>query len=876
MHSAAAGHAAALVVRGEPGIGKSALLEYAEGRASDYRVLRIRGIAAERDLPYAGLHLLAARMHDDTPDGPAAQRDAFSAAIDVTANPAPDRFAVGMATLKLLTAMAAQRPVCVIVDDAHNLDPASAQVLAFVARRLDRQPLLILLAERNDQRLADLHALPEIHLHPLSATDAHTLLATLAPGLVDAVVSERVLTEARGNPQALIDAFDGITAADFAGGYAIPPPHRSVQCDTTRDGMQRVQQLPSDARRLLLAAAAEPTGDPVVTWRTAARLGIPTECAEMLEAANLLGFGARTYFTHPALRSVTYAAAPSAERREVHRAIAEATDVETDADRRAWHLALATRGLDDALADDLDRFAPMAHARGGIAARAAFLEKSALLTEAPARRAERALAAAAAQHEAGAPDSAHRLLAIAELGPPDPARLARTEWQRAWIDFTSGRGGETPGRLADAGRRLEPHDSTLAREAYLQALVAVMFTRDSADEDTVADIALTGRAALRATPATHPTDLLLDGLAIRALDGYAAAVGPLAKAIATFRYDELDSRTARWLGVAALIAADLWEDGAVADLLSRQRQLATTGDLAMSIDTLGCGALADLQRAGFDAVGARVAQQGRQAAPEGISRTVDVLRAAVSGNSHGRYDEAVDAAFVAAESDQLAVTGWALVELVEAAARSGRRDVATRAAERLAERTEAAQTDWALGVQATSRALLVEGHDAAPLYREAIDRLSRTEARPQLARTQLLFGEWLRRRSRRVDARPLLGAARDLFEEMGAAAFAERAHRELLATGLTSRKRNVETVCQLTPQESRIAYLARDGLSNPEIGARLYVSPRTVEYHLHKVFAKLGITARTELHLVLDLPADAEARAIGSGHSPRRPARALG
>lgn len=876
---------ATLRVVGAGGTGKTALLDWVAERATGFRLLQVRGVAGEHGIPYAGLHLLCAPLLDDDLALPPAQRDALSAAIGLTAGPTPDRLLVSLATLNLLTGLAAAEPVCCIVDDAHLLDHASRLVLAFVARRAERG-LLILLAEREQQPTTELDGVPEMRLEPLPYDDARLLADAAAPGRIDPAVVERVLIEARGNPRALVDAFDGITSVELAGGYAIPAPraghreadHRCVRCR---------RQVRADTRRWLLTAAADPTGDPHVAWRAAAALGIGTEAAEVLKAQGLLTFGPRIAFGCPRLRATLYASAAAAELREVHRAIADAIDADTDADRRAWHLALATSGLDETVATELARHAATAETRGGVAARAAFLEKAALLTPEPEARAERAVAAAEALHLSGAPDSARRLLAMADIAPSDNARRARTALQRARIEFTTQRSQASPGRLLDAARRLETHSPTSAREAYLEALVAAVFAGHLATSPTPLDVAGAARAAVSAGPA-HPADQLLDALATRVLDGPAAGFDRLARALCTFRDGELDKAVNRWTWLAGWMAADLWDMRAWTTLSSRRAALTTADNSTMPPPGPADLALADMHLGRFEVAHARLARvdprapatgttpvphpslllaawQGRPGVLElvdktrrdaeergdGIAMTVAGLAEAVVHNGVGHYEQALAAASEASRFDQPAFCGWALTELVEAAVRCGRPDEAGRAVALLIDRTDAAGTDWALGVQAAARALVADEQQVEPLFREATDRLARSGVRIHLGRAQLLYGEWLRRRKRRVDARVPLRAARELFGTIGAEAFADRAHRELLATGEKARRRTVDTSRHLTPQESQIARLALLGLSNPEIGARLFLSPRTVEYHLHKVFAKLGITARTELHLVL-------------------------
>lgn len=898
LQDATTGRAAVLRVLGERGIGKSAMLDYLARRADGYLVLRARGVADERELPYAGLHLLCAPLLEELDRLEPAQHAALSTAIGLTGGEPPDRLLVSVAALNLLTGVAEHRPVCCLVDDVHWLDHASLLVLAFVARRAKRGRLLVGFGELERHDVPELDGLSEMRLEALPWSEAQAVLSATAPGKIDAAVTERVLSEARGNPRALLDAVDGITAAELAGGYAIPAPRPDFR-DRDHDCERRAQRLPADARRLLLAVAAEPTGDPALASRAAARLGVGSQATEALEAENLLTFGPRIVFRCARLRASVYADAAPAEVRLVHRALAEAIKGDADADRRVWHLALSTSGRDERIAGDLEDSAAAAEARGGTAARAAFLERAALLTADPALRARRALTAAGAQQAAGSLDAAQRLLTIAESGPPDAAREAQIGLQRARIELVTRRDDTGPCLLLDAARRIRAHSPVLARHAHLEALAAAMLSCCVPTAPSLRDAALAARD-IAAEGSSGPIDLLLAALATRVLDGPGAAADALSRALTAFGGDGLDSAARGWSWLAGWIAADGWDERAWAALTSQDRDLPDGSDRSgQSGSAIGQApietALLDLHRGRFHAAHATVACEQARASGSGtapptsaslllaawqgrpgilqaalpkarqearqrgdaLTLTATQLAEAVLHNGAGHYEQAAAAARDAADADQLALSGWARAELVEAAVRCGQHDVAAAAVARLDDDATAAATEWALGVRATAQALLVDAPAAEPLYQEAIHRLSQTEIRTHLARAQLLYGEWLRRQNRRIDARVPLRAAQQVFATIGAEGFAVRARTELLATGERARRRTVETDRELTPQETRIGYLARDGLSNPQIGARLFVSPRTVEYHLHKVFAKLGITSRTELHLVLDPTGDA-------------------
>jgi DNA-binding CsgD family transcriptional regulator/tetratricopeptide (TPR) repeat protein len=880
-------HGAALVIRGEAGVGKTALLDYAAGQAAGFRVIRTRAVESETELPYAGLHLLCASVPDRLEGLKSLQRDAVETAVGLRTGPQLDRFQVGLGTLALLSNVAKTHPLLCIVDDAQWLDRSTAQVLAFVARRLKTEPIVLLFAARDSVRLGDLHDLPEIVVGRLSHADARTLLASLIPGRVDESVAERIIAETRGNPLTVIELLRGVSPAEFAGGFGVTSAQQ-VPGRFEDDLLDRTRHLPSASRRLLLTAAAEPIGEPTLHWRAAALLGTPTEAARTLESQGLLSLNPRVIFNSPVLRAAIYGAASKEERRDVHRALATATDPVSDPDRRAWHLAQAAEGPEEDVAEEMERCAARAHDRAGLAAAAAFLEKAAMLTLDSELRAERTLAAAAAKHQAGDPDAALRLLAAAEMGPLNESRRGRLEQQRARIDFALRRGKDASQQLLKAAR-LQGREPGFARTAYLEALAAAIFAGRLGDSGP-ADVAAATRMAPPALRPRRPVDLLLDGLAVRFIEGYAAAVGPLTQALEALRRGGNDSGVAGWVPLAGQVAADLWDDQAWHALTTVEVQRARDagaltvlpyalsqraimdlhcGDVtaaaelgdeahAISIAT-GCLPLADASLVlaavrGEEDRALEIFDKARQDAcdrGEGITISMASYSSAVLYNGLGRYDKALAAAQDAGELDELGIFGWSLVELIEAAVRSDERGKAALALERLAERTRRSGTDWALGIEARSRALISDDESAESLYREAIERLGRSRVKIHLARAQLVYGEWLRRQRRRIDAREPLRAARELFTTMGAQAFADRAHREYLATAHTSRSRVVDTPCELTSQEAQIALLAHEGLRNAEIGARLFLSPRTVEWHLNKVYAKLEITSRRELHRVL-------------------------
>jgi DNA-binding CsgD family transcriptional regulator len=893
--SVRAGPSRALVLRGEAGVGKSALLDYMVQHASGCAIARAAGVESEMELAFAGLHQLCAPFVDRMERLPGPQRDALGTAFGVRDGDAPDRFLVGLAVLSLLSDVAEERPLVCIVDDAQWLDGASTQALAFVARRLGAESVGLVFAVREPAGERQLEGLPELVVAGLDDADAQALLEAVVAGPLDERVRDRIVAETRGNPLALLELPRGRTPAELAGGFGLAdgPDNPSPPARIEESFRERLAPLAPATRLLLLVAAAEPVGDPVPVWSAAAQLGIGGDAAAPAAAAGLVEFGAQVRFRHPLVRSAVYRAAAPQERRRVHRALAEATDAEIDPDRRAWHRAEATAGLDEEVAAELERSAGRARARGGLAAGAAFHERAAELTPDPARRARRALAAAQGKHEAGAPDASLRLLAMAQAGPLDELEQARAQLLHAQITFAETRGRQAPPLLLEAAKRLEPLDATLARETYLDAFAAALSADrlvGGGDVREVAEAVLAADWGPRASP--RGCDLLLEGLAVLATEGYAAGAPKLKVALRAFRDHPLsEEEERRWLWLACHIARALGDDVAWDELTARQVELARrTGALSLlpvALDDrthadLFCGRLAAAvshaaeAEAVVEATSSHLTLRGASAlaiwrgqVAETLalieSRRQEVLRrgegfwlastdwgTAVLYNGLGRYDDALAAAERAAEDPRgLGTPMWLLADLIEAAVRSGKGKRAAGPLERLTEIAEANATDWALGLLARSRAMLSDGQAAERLYREAIERLGSTRIRVALARALLVYGEWLRRENRRVDARAQLRDAHAMLTEVGMEAFAERARRELLATGETVRKRTVETLDELTPQEGQIARLAAEGHTNPEIGAQLFLSPRTVEWHLRKVFTKLGISSRRQLRTSL-------------------------
>jgi DNA-binding CsgD family transcriptional regulator len=889
LEEARAGHSGTLVLRGEAGVGKTALLDRAIACASDMIVVRAVGVESEMELAYAALHQLCASLLDRLDRIPAPHREALETTFGLREGPVPDRFLVGLATLSLLSEAAQERPLVCAIDDAQWLDRASAQVLAFVVRRLLAESVVILAATR--EAAGKFGRPPELVVEGLRDADARALLASAIPGRLDERVADQLLAEARGNPLALLELPRGLSPAQLAGGFGLPGA-LSLSGRIEESFVNRLETLPEDTQQLLLVAAAEPTGDPGLLWSAAARLGIADAVLHPAESARILDVDGRVRFRHPLARSAVYRAASPHQRRRVHRALAEATDAQADPDRRAWHLAEAAAGPNEDVAAELERAAGRAQARGGLAAAAAFLERAATLTAEPSRRARRALAAAQAEFEAGALDDALALLATAETGAVD-AQHCRVDLLRAQITFASRRGRDAPPLLLRAARELEAVEPNLARATYLEALSAAMFAGRLAHGGSVMEISEAALAGPPPSDPPRPSDLLLEGLAVRFTAGYAAGAPILKEALAAFgRNTVLPPEQARWLWFASWIALYLFDDEAWMVLSTRHLDLvreagaltalpfvlANRSSVYAFFGELGAAAAYEEElQAATDATGIATVQYGAlalaalrgreaelselirttvseaQARGEGLALTIAEFLSATLYLGLGRYDAALTAAGQAERYHEEGAAIWALIELIEAAVRSGQPHLAGGALERIVETTRAAGTDWALATEARCRALLSEGDgaDTDDLYHQAIEHSRSTSLRTHLARAHLLYGEWLRRQRRRREAREQLRTAFEMFNEMGIEGFASRAERELRATGERVRTRTVETRDELTAQEAQVARLARDGLSNAEIGERLFISQHTVAYHLRRIFNKLGITARGELRRVL-------------------------
>jgi RNA polymerase sigma factor (sigma-70 family) len=885
LDNARDGRHAVLVVHGDPGVGKTALLDYAIEASRDFQVVRTAGVEGEMELDYAALQRLCSTVLEFIGRLPDPQHDALGVAFGLKAGQAPNPFLVGLAVLGLLSEAAEQQPLLCVVDDAQWLDDASARALAFVARRLLAERIALAFGTRDVG--SGLARFPELRVEPLGRRDARALLESVLAARLDESVLERIIAETGGNPLALLELPRGLTPAQLAGGFGLPaalPLSTGIERNFTR----RLARLPRDARQLLLLAATEPVGDPALLWRAARLLGIPETAARAVESEGLLMLDGAVVFRHPLVRSAVYGAAQPNERREVHRALADATDPQVDPDRRAWHRAQAASVPDEDVASELERSAERAQARGGLAAAAAFLERAATLTPDPVHRARRALVAAQTKFRAGALEDALGLLSSMEIGALDELDRARVDLLRAQIAFVSTHGSEAPAMLLAAARRLTPLSATVAYETYLEALSAAMFAgRLAAPGVSALDVALAARAAPRPSVLRGP-DLLLEGLATLFSESYEAAVPILRRALSTFDVGGLAmSEQLRWKWLASVACVQVWDDARWEAISERHveiaREAGALGELPLALtqrvyvhlfagELTTTASLVDEIRAAAEATASNLvpygavglaALRGRELEVlplfdetrvdvtqrgEGIGLSILDWGLAVLYNGLGRYELARAAALrVAEHPHDVGASNWGMVEFIEAAVRAGTPELAAGARLRLAEMTRLSGTDWALGIAARSEALFVEDQRAEELYVEAVDRLGRGRMAVDLARAHLLYGEWLRRQRRRLDARTELRSAHDLFSNFGMEAFAERARVELEATGEHARRRTVDALDSLTPQEAQISRLVAQGKTNREIAAQLFISASTVEYHLRKVFNKLGVKTRTQL-----------------------------
>jgi DNA-binding CsgD family transcriptional regulator len=887
------GMSGALVLRGEPGIGKTALLENLAGAAPGIDFAVVSGVESEAGFGFSGLYRLLVPYLGGMDRLPRPQRLAVGTALGLVDGRPGTPFLIGLAALTVLAEAAQDRPLVCVIDDAQWLDPESLEVLAFVARRVYAERLGIIFGVREPPRLAALEGIPELKLSGLSPASAAELLVTLASSRVDPQVAAQLAEQAEGNPLVLTEVGRELAEGRIPSGLLLNAPVPVGQRLEThfRD---RVQELPADCRTLLLLAAAGAA--PAVTWRAAALEGLGPEVALPAETGQLVTMTPELRFRHPVIRAAVYASAEPAARRRAHELLARATDASSQPDLRAWHLAGAALAPDEQIAAELERCAEVARRRGGFLAEAEFLARAAELSPDPSGAAARTLAAAGAAVTGGAPLRAEALLDAGEPAFEDPFLRAQAQRLRQRVRYLSGRPfGEIPIALLGAAKVLAPVDRGLARRTLLDAVELAIVTGHLISGVTGAEV---GRAALalRADEGSNPgiDDLLLAGLATLAAEGYVKAAPLLRRAVTAMAApDAVGVAVPPWFIDGVYATHALWDDRARHDWLQRCERVArATGALHHLQQALTCLSSVEAQTGqlssaeargedcrqlglaigfspekmavnsnaellawrGLDTVAQLAADNGTTAAE--YLRAGDIKRPGyralmVLHLSRGRYLKAFQVASRMRADDRMHFDNEALPNLVEAGVRSDHRDAAVAALAELVQRATASGTSWALGLMARSQALL-EPVDPEPLYQRSISYLGKTTVITDLARAHLLYGEWLRRQKRRLDARNQLQRAYELFTGMGAPAFAHRAGVELAATGARVHKHASGKAGDLTAQEGQIARLAAGGATNQMIAAELFISSHTVGYHLTKVFRKLGVTSRQQLHTVLE------------------------
>jgi DNA-binding NarL/FixJ family response regulator len=898
------GQSQALVLRGEAGIGKSALMEHVAARAEGCRVLVGVGVQADTELAFAALHQVLSPLLGGVDRLPPPQRDAVKVAFGLLAAPPPDRFLVGLAVLNLLSHAASEEPILCLIDDEQWLDKASVHALAFVARRLEAEGVGIVFAGRRSDPL--LEKLPELVIEGLDEGEARLLLGLSLVGPLDPRFREQLLAETHGNPLALLELPRVVSPAEMAGGFALP----SVMplSDRIEESFRRrFESLPPETRRLLLIAAAEPTGSPPLLWRAAETLGVPRAALDAALDASLIDVDVRVLFRHPLVRSAVYRSALVSEQREVHRALAAVTDPGTDPDRRAWHRALATDGPDEEIARDLELSARQAQARGGLAAAAVFLERSAALTPEIGARASRLLAAARAKRDVGDLEVALGLISAAESGVASLACEAEMKRLRGQIAFDRRQLKDAVRLFTEAARLFEMFDPSAARETRGEALCAAVWAGDLHGTWGIQFAATAAAAAAPPTELVRPIDRVVAAFATRYTDGTAASAPLFARAVKAFLdLDVGPGQVDQWFWLVRsrispmMLGLETWDARSWHDLAARQvavaRELGAALHLQYGLHSLACVAafMGELTAAEECASEARliadvtdtprlpysemVVAAYRGNAPEATRAIADILQEAQTwqvnvhltfanwarallNNALGHHDIARTAGLVAFEGIDVAFGPLVVPELAEAASRMGDRALLDKLDKWISEQAGAAPTQWARALAALIRALATYDDSADQSYREAIRCFADASQRLSAARAQLLYGEWLRRRHRSGDARHHLKQAHGAFVAMRSDAFAARALHELRGAGEPVLRPVPRRGIDLTAQELQIARLALDGLTNPEIGTRLFLSPRTVQYHLRKVFEKLGIRSRIQLTQVLDATPSDPARA---------------
>ncbi|MEU8225250.1 AAA family ATPase [Kribbella sp. NPDC048915] len=892
VRHAHAGRSGTLVVTGTAGIGKTALLDrLATLVAGDMRVVRMVAAESEMELTYAGLQLLCGPLMPSAEGLSAPQLEALDAAFGLRGSEAPNPLVLSLAVRNLLERAAGAGSLLCIIDDAQWLDNVSARTIASVARRLSDERIALVMASR--RQAPPLDDLPHLTVTGLADHHARALLRGALAGAIDERVADQLIVESSGNPLALRELPRSLSPSDLAGGFALASSI-PLESRIEQSLLAQLATIPAATHTLLLLAAADPTGDTGLLWRAGAILGLGPEHLDHAQQVDALVVSGRVSFRHPLIRSAIYRSASPAERRAVHAALADATYEERDPDRRAWHRASATVLPDEDVADGLVRSADRARTRGGMAASAAFLERAAELTPDPEVRADRVLAAAESKLDAGAATDALRLVnTIRDLSTS--RQEAMVDHLRARAEYALRRDRSAPRRLLRAAQALEPYNPQLARDTYLLALTAATYAGRLGEPGAAKEIAAAVLAATDDDRLPSAGDLILRGQALLCGEGPAAARSTVRQAIDAFRTAPAGAGELQRMWVGGRAAQDVWDADGLRALAERQVEVArSTGvltvlpmalNLLMVVRTFD-GDLDEAERIcdDIDAIllitGHSLPPYGRaflaayrgrveevelraaelradaQARGEGYGLTVANLAEALVYNGAGRYEEAVASARGELPyAHELGHAMRTLLELIEAATRTGEKALAEVAYEQLTLVTPPrGESDWSDAFMALAQAQLCDGDEAARLYQRAIELFGLIRVPMLRGRGQLLYGEMLRRQGRRIEARDQLRAAFDVLTKCGMAGFADRARRELNATGERVRPRTVTTTEELTDQELAIAQLARDGLTNREIGARLFISAHTVDWHLRKVFTKLAIKSRKELHLALRGP----------------------
>jgi hypothetical protein len=844
------GAGGALVLRGEAGAGKTALLRRAEQAADGMRIVRVAGVRPETELSFAAVHQLLVPFLDSVRGLPGPQREALSSAFGLAAGPPPDQLLAGIGVMATMASVAEKQPVLCLIDDAQWLDRASADVLGFVARRLSADAIAILFAVRDHENdgVEALTGLPELRLAGLPDDAAHQLLMSVAGQPLDYSVGRQVVAGTAGNPLALTEVGHHLSAAERSGALPLPEPlHLGARLEALL--YERVRSLPASARMLLLLAAAEPAAEPGLLWKSAELLGVSQEEGDIPGVTAVIRFDPDVCFLPPMMRSAVYHSAAAGERRRAHQALAAASEALLDPDRRAWHLAAAATGADERAARELASCAERARRRGNWARCAAFLDRAARLTPGPARRAERTLATAEARLNADDPGGAAALAEQAEAQLADPGARARARRLQGTARQVLGQPAEATAMLLEAALALQPLDPWLARDSLLHAFEAALTAGQLASGAGPAEVLQAARVVPGPCGA-QPTaaDLAFDGFAALEGRGQEAGVARLRQATALAVRQSYHGEQPGFGFLAWSAARELLDDAALHAICTRGLARARArGPAAQMAFMLGLVGHSEVLAGRFTAAEAAVrearevaavtgaaaqhqaraselwvlAWRGHAAAARpladaslrdfndgGLGSMVDATRGALTvlELGLGNYQAALRQA-LSASADPLA-RAELVPELIEAAVRGGAAGTAASALPALAVRARGTGTDWAVGLMLRSRALLAADADAEELYRAAIEHLARTRIVPQLGRSHLLYGEWLRRRRRRREARSALRSAYEILEGVGAEAFAERARTELLATGEHVRRQNAVTRRELTPQELQIAGLA--------------------------------------------------------------------